>query len=89
MHLVLSRSLSAPGGFSVLPGSVSSLDSRVDPLKEGSRSTLNLWRCVQIPTESSGMCGGVFQGGERPGSVGGIEARGEKKQGCDKYNNKQ
>ena len=28
-----------------------------DPLKEGTRSTLNLGRFVQTPTESSGVCG--------------------------------
>lgn len=68
-----------------------------DPLKEGTRSTLNLGRFVQTPTESSGVCGRgltIFDEPLREGRDWGamevLKAKGEKARwGCGKDHNKQ
>lgn len=83
--------------FSLLPDSVSSLDSRVDPLKEGSRLHLEPGRFDQTSTESSGVCGGGLtildksSREERGWEVLEVlRARREKtRRGCAKYSNKQ
>ena len=67
------------------------------PLKEGSRSILNLGRFVQTPTESSGVCGGgltIFNESLGEGrdweATEVLKAKGEKARwGCDKDHNKQ